>query len=123
MNLEFLVVALVIGKVVDWIFQSQHQAENKTKNFWDLFEHSLCYSIVTTILVAILLSSPLNGDILWIGLLITHMIIDNRMFVRFIMYCKGLTWEQTGSPEYAWLQLGIDQRLHDVVILVIAFII
>jgi hypothetical protein len=125
MNLEFLVVALVIGRAVDWIFQTQWQAENKTHNFWTLFEHSMYYSMLTTWGIVFLtnISPGLGAGYIWITLLISHMIIDNRFLVKFIMYMKGVTWEQINSKEYGWLQLGIDQILHDLIILMIALII
>jgi len=36
MNIQFLVVALVIGRSVDWIFQSQTQAVNKSHDYWQI---------------------------------------------------------------------------------------
>ncbi len=116
MNLEFLVTALVIGKAVDWIFQSKYQAQNKISNFWALFEHSMFYSIITTGIVIMIVGIST-------GLLVSHIIIDNRFLVKFIMYMKGMTLEEANSKEYGWLQIGIDQRLHDVVILLITMVI
>ncbi len=125
MNLEFLVAALIIGRAVDWIFQTKYQAENKTWNFWALFEHSMFYSLITMwILVMFGITVPgLTAGYIWGTLLLSHMIIDNRFFVKFLMYMKGLTWEEVNSKEYGWLQIGIDQILHDVVILLIALVI
>lgn len=125
MNLEFLVTALVIGKAVDWIFQSKYQAQNKISNFWALFEHSMFYSIITTGIVIMIvgISTGLLAGFIWISLLVSHIIIDNRFLVKFIMYMKGMTLEEANSKEYGWLQIGIDQRLHDVVILLITMVI
>ncbi len=122
MNLEFLVAALIIGRAVDWIFQTKYQAENKTWDLRALFEHSMFYSLITMwILVMLDITVPgLIAGYIWGALLISHMIIDNRLFVKFLMYVKGLTWEEVNSKEYGWLQIGIDQRLHDIVILLIA---
>ncbi len=122
MNLEFLVAAVIVATAIDWIFQSQYQAENKTANFWVLLEHSLYYSIPTVFVMVMLniIAPGLIAGYIWATLLISHMIIDNRYIVKFIMYLKGLSWEQINGKEWGWLQVGIDQRLHDIVILAIA---
>lgn len=125
MNLEFLVVALIIAKVVDWIFQTQWQAENKTKNIQALLDHCFTYSIITIwilILLGILHIGIVTG-IIWIILLISHILIDDRTLVKQIMMLKGLTRYQVHSKEYGWLQIGIDQRLHELTILAIALVI
>jgi len=124
-NLEFLVVALVVGRAVDWIFQSTDQARNKTTNLGYLFDHSLWYALLTLGTVVLINGYPKGNISLYIliVLIISHMIIDNRMIVKMIMYLKGMTWEESGSKEYEWLQRGIDQHLHDVVILFIAMVV
>ncbi len=125
MNLEFLVVALIVARAIDWIFQSQYQAENKTINKWILLEHSIYYSIPTVFVMVMLgiIAPGIVAGSIWFVLLVSHMIIDDRRVVKCIMYLKGLSWEQLNSKEYGWLQIGIDQILHDVIILAIAVMI
>jgi hypothetical protein len=122
MNFEFLLIALIIGTVVDWLLQSKYQAMNKTKNLGALLEHSFTYSIFTGMFVGWILdiSPGLVLGMIWAILFITHVIIDNRLFVKFLMYLKGYTWEECNNKEYAWLEVGIDQILHMIVILIIA---
>ncbi len=119
-NLEFLVVALIIGRAVDWIFQTKYQAENKTHNVIELLEHSLWYATLTYFGVVLVTGTIFSMSIVFPALVISHIIIDNRFLVKLIMYVKGLTWVEVNSKKYAWLQIGIDQRLHDIVILLIA---
>jgi len=39
------------------------------------------------------------------------------------MMWKGLSRHEAYSKEYGWLQIGIDQRLHELTILVMALVI
>lgn len=127
-SIEFIVIGLTISKSVDWIVQSQWQALNKTKDFDVLFSHSLVYAFLTSFLTMIIIYS--NEMFIWfvvtlaitVVLFISHLLIDNRYIVKLIMRAKGVTWEQINSPEYGWMQIGIDQRLHELVILGIGLI-
>lgn len=119
-NVEFIVVGGIVSKAVDWIFQSQWEAVNKTKSIFALFQHSLVYSLLTVDITSYLLNIQAADTVFILSvLLLTHMIIDNRRVVKLIMRLKGLSQEQISSKEYGWLQLGIDQILHEVVILTI----
>jgi len=120
-NIEFLIIALIIGKSVDWILQTRHQAENKTTSFKVLFEHSLTYALYTTS-IPVLIVGITNLFIiiyLFVMLLITHILIDDRRLVKYIMSKKEIKPEDM-SKSFLWLQIGIDQRLHELVILVMA---
>ncbi len=126
MNLEFLVVALIISKAIDWVFQTKWQAENKTHNLEALFEHCIWYATLTTMITfGLVFSTFLQYTILnvFMILFVTHMIIDTRLPSKLIMMIKGLTWEEANSKEYAWLDLELDQILHTLVILYIASVI
>jgi hypothetical protein len=57
-------------------------------------------------------------------LLITHIIIDTRIPVKWIMRFKGMSWEQINDYQtYGFMHIGIDHRLHELVLLVMAFIV
>ena len=62
----------------------------------------------------------------FLGLFVSHMIIDNRWIVKQIMiHVRHLTKEQVYGVEqkWAWLEVGIDQRLHDLVIVALVLVI
>jgi len=56
-------------------------------------------------------------------LLSTHFIIDNRIIVKLLMKSKGMSKELIEDVQSTgFLQIGIDQRLHEIVLLLIAII-
>jgi hypothetical protein len=123
MNLEFLVVALIISKSVDWILQTKKQAENKTTDTVSLLWHCLTFAGITSIILLVILGASYPYISVLLLLFGSHIIIDKRYIVKKIMMWKGLSRHQVYSKEYGWLQIGIDQRLHELVILVIAMVI
>jgi len=125
MNIQFLVVALVIGRSVDWIFQSQTQAVNKSHDYWQLFIHCWIYAAFTSELTLMVIGkwNIINAIFITFFLFATHFAIDNRILVRYILQLKGIPKNKIESGSYAWLEIGVDQRLHDVCILILALII
>ncbi len=124
LNISFLGVTYIIGKSVDYILQMQSQAENKTKDIQTLATHSFIYSSWTTSLVTVILNITdiaIILSIVWV-LFFTHVLIDKRDIVKFIMHCKGIKYEEMNT-KYGWLQIEIDQRLHELVILALALVI
>lgn len=122
-NIEFLGVAYIVGKAVDYIVQGQESAEQKTKNKYVLTIHSYIYANYTSFILYILLSLTFYRYvfIIWI-LFVTHWIIDTRIPVKKIMYLKGIKYEEMDT-KYGWLQIEVDQRLHELVILMLALVI
>lgn len=134
MNIEFLVVSYFVGLFVDWIFQSDWQASNKSKweksdnklkSFSAVISHSAVYAILTTYIVIFCTNiSNINAVIMILVLFITHMIIDTRIPVKFIMKLKGMTNDQINdSVRYGFLHIGIDHRLHEMVLFILSFFI
>lgn len=123
MNVEFLAATYILGKSVDYIVQTQQDAENKTKNKWILSWHSYIYAGTTTGLVYLIFSFTFIQCVyLFLALFFTHWIIDTRKPVKYIMHLKGIKYEEMDT-KYGWLQISIDQRLHELVILVLAMVI
>jgi hypothetical protein len=147
-NVEFLVIAYFIGLFVDWVFQTQWQANNKSmwKAFIDqasgrrampdrrlsalaLLSHSLVYAALTAALTQAILSgftlSVFAAAQTWwmfAVLFVTHAIIDSRIPVKWVMHMKGMTGEQIADiPNYGFMHIGIDHRLHELVLFVMAF--
>jgi hypothetical protein len=89
LNLEFLVVAYFISLFVDWIFQWDWQAVNKSKwnfndnwrhSFFALGTHSLVYAILTSgLLSSLCIITVSQGFLVVLVLLATHLIIDTRI--------------------------------------------
>ena len=128
---------LFVGIFVDWIFQSDWQAKNKSKwskgdNKLDsldaLFTHSVIYGFLTMFITALIITQcnyevmPKFIYIVGGGLIISHMFIDSRIPVKWIMRLKGMNKEQINDYQnYGFMHIGIDHRLHELVILILAF--
>ena len=134
MNIEFLVISYFVGLFVDWIFQSDWQASNKSKweksdnklnSFSAVISHSAVYAILTTYIVIFCTNiSNINAVIMILVLFITHMIIDTRIPVKYIMKLKGMSEDQINDHvRYGFLHIGIDHRLHEMVLFILSFFI
>ena len=132
-NVEFLIVTYIVSLFVDWVFQADWQASNKSK--WSkkddkiksasaLLSHSFVYACLTTIYVGSIIE--LSNDkylIMFIVLFISHAIIDTRIPVKLIMLLKGMTPDQIkDTKNYGFMHIGIDHRLHESVILILAIL-
>ena len=130
-NVEFLVVSYFVTLFVDWVFQWQWQALNKSKwergsNYFKsaiaVVSHSFIYTLLSSGIIA-LVTSPTWATIhliFWV-LFLSHVIIDTRIPVRWIMKFKGLTDEQIMDyANYGFMHIGIDHRLHEAVLFVLA---
>ena len=133
-NIEFLIIAYFVSLFIDWIFQSDWQATNKSKwiksNYtdatWAVISHSGVYAIMTTFILALLqvITTENQVYIVFFALYTTHMIIDTRIPVKWIMRFKGMTWEQINDYKtFGFMHIGIDHRLHELVLLILAFIV
>ena len=135
-NIEFLVVAYFISLFVDWIFQWDWQAvnkskwnksDNKIKSLFAVTTHSLIYATVMGFILYLfpfkLIPSNMY-DLVWYTLFISHMIIDTRIPVKWIMRFKGMSKEQINDTQtYGFMHIGIDHRLHEMVLLILAMFI
>ena len=129
-NVEFLIVTYLVSLFVDWIFQWDWQAVNKSKwskndnkifSLLALLTHSATYAAITTLIVAMIMNlSAYNIYIMYIVLLISHAIIDTRIPVKLIMKFKGMKDDQIN---FGFMHIGIDHRLHELVILILSMII
>ncbi len=132
-NINFLVISYFIGLFVDWIFQWDWQAINKSK--WskgdDKFisvlavtSHSAVYAIITTFAVLYLMQDFTHTTLVLIVLFISHAIIDTRLLVKLIMKFKGMSDNQINDYQnYGFMHIGIDHRLHELVLLILSLII
>lgn len=134
-NIEFLVVTYIIGMFVDWVFQIQWQAinkskwgksDNKTESLMAVLSHSATYSLLTTTATKILMPgiSEKYFMIILLVLFISHAIIDTRIPVKFILWCKGMEKEQIKDIQnFGFMHIGIDHRLHELVLLILSIFI
>jgi hypothetical protein len=133
-DIDYLIVTYIVSLFVDWIFQTDWQAINKSK--WNkndnreisliaLSSHSMIYASITSLIVFIILKlNHMQYIITIITLFISHFIIDSRIPVKWIMRRKGMTYEQINDTvNYGFMHIGIDQRLHEVVIFILALFI
>jgi hypothetical protein len=129
-NVEFLVVSHFVGLFVDWIFQWQWQALNKSKwskddnkklSFIAVLTHSFIYAFLTTLVTVCLTNNWQNFMLIFLAFFVSHMIIDTRIPVKYIMRFKGLSWENIYDYQnYGFMHVGIDHRLHELVNFVLA---
>lgn len=133
-DIDYLIVTYIVSLFVDWIFQTEWQAINKSK--WNkndnkkisliaLSSHSMIYASITSLIVFIILKlNHMQYIITIITLFISHFIIDSRIPVKWIMRRKGMNYEQINDTvNYGFMHIGIDQRLHEVVIFILALFI
>lgn len=130
-NIEYLVVLYFISLFVDWIFQWQWQATNKSKwgdednldkSFIALLSHSVIYALLSTTLLSLLVDiNALQWVVTYVVLLLSHLVIDSRAPVKVIMKFKGMTEEQINDYQnYGFMHIGIDHRLHELALLMLA---
>ena len=134
MNVAFVVLAYLVGMAVDWILQVNWQAFNKSR--WDkednkwvsaaaVLSHSLVYALVTSLAVLLPLGMMVDFWLVFAVLLVTHTLIDTRVPVKWIMkHIKRMTDEQIADYQnFGFMHIGIDHRLHELVIVVLGFIV
>jgi len=134
MDVSFVVLAYLVGMAVDWILQLDWQATNKSR--WSkndhkwvstaaVVSHSFVYALVTTLVVVLLLNLIPEFWLLFLTFFLTHTVIDTRIPVKWIMkHIKRMSDKQiTDYKNYGFMHIGIDHRLHELVIVVLGFIV
>jgi hypothetical protein len=129
-NVNFLVIAYIVSLFVDWVIQWQWQAMNKSKwsksdnkllSCWAVTSHSFIYAILTTLITLYLIKDWSHVWLVFLVLFISHIVIDTRIVIKWIMRFKGMTWEQIYDYQnYGFMHIGIDHRLHEIVLLMLA---
>ena len=130
---DFLIVTYLVALFVDWVFQSDYDARNKSKwgredkklrSLFALINHSNAYAGITSILVTLILGFRVKqAVIMYIVLFVTHAIIDTRIPVKAIMRLKGMSKEQINDHvNFGFMHIGIDHRLHELVILILSIV-
>ncbi len=134
-NTDFLIVTYIVGLFIDWVFQFDWQATNKSKwgnndnkslSFMALLSHSVIYGSLTSIIVQYIVGlTPRQYSVTTLVLVLSHMIIDTRIPVKWIMkYVKQMKQEQIDDIlNYGFMHIGIDHRLHELVILILSIVI
>ena len=134
-NIEFLIVAYFISLFVDWIFQWDWQAVNKSKwvegnrvnAFFAVVTHSLIYATLIGFILYVFpfkLVPSNTYDLVWYTLFLSHIIIDTRIPVKWIMRFKGMSWKQINDTQnFGFMHIGIDHRLHEIVLVILAMLV
>lgn len=132
-NINFLVISYFIGLFVDWIFQWNWQAINKSKwdkndnkliSFLAVTSHSFVYAVITSFIVLYLIGDFAHIILVLMVLFVSHTIIDTRILVKLIMKFKGMSNDQINDYQnYGFMHIGIDHRLHELVLLILSLII
>jgi len=132
---NFFELLVLVHFIADWIFQSQKQANEKSKDLRVLLKHSSVYTIFFIPVLVFSLNSQLFS-LFWILplLFVSHAFLDNRKFELWVFKAFKGIFILSGSPFYKaarsepvpfdmglfWvLFITIDQIYH---IIVLAFI-
>lgn len=137
MNVEFLLIIYFVSLSVDWIFQTSWQATNKSAwhQWWNyktpalaLLSHSLMYAALTTTITLYMMlkfysiTSFAEYWVMFFILFLSHTAIDSRIPVKWIMRLKGMTkYQVNDTDKFGFMHIGIDHRLHEIVLLCMAF--
>ena len=133
-NVEFLIVTYLVSLFVDWVFQHECQAINKSKwgkndnkyiSWMALWSHAGLYAVLTSVITCIINNISDNYyHMIFLTLFISHAIIDTRIPVKWIMKLKGMSNEQINDyANYGFMHIGIDHRLHELIILILSMIV
>lgn len=104
---EGMILAHILG---DWLLQTEWQAKNKASDWRAMFVHIALYHLV--LLATLWLGFSLHGwytVIIVGGLAVSHAILDQRAFVRWVIRAFRLSVNR--EPE-SWFCIVIDQSLH-----------
>jgi len=110
---------LITHFIVDWIFQSKWEAENKSKEWLPLFFHCTVYTVG---FLPVFLIYGIN--LTWLILLfVSHVIFDRRKFeICLLKNIKKTTKENTLEPLWTMLLITIDQILHIIILVLVVIL-
>lgn len=132
MNLALLqVYALIVHMVGDYVFQTNHMAQNKTRSWGPAVAHALAYTLP---FAALYLAVGRHQATPWPALLFiggTHLLIDHYRLAVYVLWAKNqlapaasrYTWESRGpfgeppsdkdKPFIAfWVMVLTDNAMH-----------
>lgn len=114
-----LFIVLYIGhKIADYLFQTDYQAVNKTKEWTPLLTHCLIYTVTVLGLVFITL-----GFFNWLAVIIlfvSHVFIDRRNFI--VWWAKKVKKiENTEGANVKLALFELDQAFHYIILFFISF--
>lgn len=122
-NIPLLVVLFIVSKIFDFLIQTSWEAEEKSKKIAPLLVHSFIYSFFSSVVTYLLV--PLTTcqlSIIFVVLFVTHIFIDSRRPVLWWMKNVKLIKGDL-SKKWGPFHIDIDQRMHELVILILAIVI
>ena len=97
--------------VADFVCQSDWMAQNKSKRFWPLYLHCLCYAIVMGVSFGFLTHSFHKGLVMYNLMLWSHLVVD-----YFTSRWNRYLWERK-EVHWFFVFVGLDQFFHFYVII------
>ncbi len=117
-----LFIVLFVSMAYDWIVQTNWEATNKFTNWKARYVHSLIYATLSTLTLTLFGYSEMTLIWTYLALLISHFFIDDRKLVVWLMVnVKRIPREDI--PGLWWMNIGIDQWLHIIVIFIISVVV
>lgn len=105
---------LFVHWIADFVLQTDKQAKGKSKNWSDLLEHTICYSLAWCIPLCFWLYITDNIKVidlfhLWFFIFITF--ISHTITDYFTSRLNTKLWQQ-GKTHQFFVSVGFDQLLH-----------
>lgn len=117
LNTKLFIILYIGHKIGDYLFQTDKQAVNKTKEWGPLISHCFWYTLIV-IGMAYLFADYFKWSAV-IVIFISHMIIDHGLFLNFwAKKVKGITDPTTSNVKTAMFEL--DQSFHYFVIFLLS---
>ena len=113
-DLKVVLAIILMHWLADFVFQTDKMAKGKSKNWEDLLEHTLCYSVIWLIIgtfYSIYLGDYWNGVYFALITFIAHTITD-----YFTSKINKYYWDKK-DPHNFFVSVGFDQWLHAVQLL------
>lgn len=116
MTLSLFETFFITHLVMDWIFQTEWEAMEKSKKWLPLIVHC---SVYTLGFVPAFLLYKVSLLLLFL-IFISHVILDQRKLETLIVE-RIKTFRKSKVPEFFWwiLLIGIDQTLHLLILAVV----
>lgn len=122
---SLFILQFVGHRVGDYLFQTDFQAQNKTKAFWPLFRHCFVYAL-TVALFSLIVLPPYYALIVFAITIIEHLVVDTRIPVMdwkiFLEKYLARRKDFLFSNLPTFVVIEIDQTIHMLRMLIISII-
>lgn len=116
-DIKLFIVLFIGHKIGDFLFPTERQATNKSKELVPLLSHSTVYTFIVLGLAYVF-----TGFFNWLAIIvlfISHLILDNRKFLNWwAKHIKGVT----DYNELNVVVMRIDQAFHYIILFIVSLL-